>query len=136
VTTIFSTASALDSQSVLLGLGVAIERTVSECVEACREPYPDIMRAFSRGVETRSLAAHQEDSWSCRHATWPALASGLLVSASMDKDQDADLEKGYETIENAYGEDERSLFDTDEDLFEAAYDENEYEYEPEGAFLD
>jgi hypothetical protein len=54
----------------------------------------------------------------------------------MDKDLDADLEKGYETIENAYGEDERSLFDTDDDPFESPYEENEYELEPEGAFLD
>ena len=52
--------------------------------------------------------------------------------------QDADLEKGYETIEDAYYDDDAtSLFDGDDDLFEShAYEETEYEYEPEGAFLD
>lgn len=32
---------------VLLGLGVAVERTVSECVEACWDVYPDFALAFS-----------------------------------------------------------------------------------------
>jgi hypothetical protein len=67
-----------------------------------------------------------------------AARAGIRVAhqCAMDKDLDADLEKGYETIENAYGEDERSLFDTEDDPFESKYEENEYEYEPEGAFLD
>ena len=53
----------------------------------------------------------------------------------MDKTQDADLEKGYETIV----EDDRvAMFDEDDDdLFEShVSEESEYEYEPEGAFLD
>jgi hypothetical protein len=52
----------------------------------------------------------------------------------MDKHQDADLEKGYETIEDE--NEQISLFDTDEDLFASADEESEYEYETEGAFLD
>jgi hypothetical protein len=35
------------SGRVLLGLGVAVERTVSECVEACWDVYPDFTLAFS-----------------------------------------------------------------------------------------
>lgn len=54
----------------------------------------------------------------------------------MDKYQDADLEKGYETIEDPYEDEQSSLFDNDDDPFASAYEENEYEYEPEGAFLD
>jgi hypothetical protein len=52
----------------------------------------------------------------------------------MDKTQDADLEKGLETIE----EDDRARFETDDDeLFESRpYEENELDYEPEGAYLD
>ena len=59
----------------------------------------------------------------------------------MDKTQDADLEKGYETIDDVamYSSDDRAArFDDDEDdLFEAhPYEENELDYEPDGAFLD
>ncbi|MBA3503740.1 MAG: hypothetical protein M4D80_31110 [Myxococcota bacterium] len=59
----------------------------------------------------------------------------------MDKSQDADLEKGYETIEDAsvfIGYDRAPLvFDEDEDdLFTTHEDEREFEDEPEGAFLD
>jgi hypothetical protein len=62
---------------------------------------------------------------------------------AMDKTQDADLEKGYETIEDASvfvddGERAPVVFDGDEDdLFGSHHeDENELDYEPEGAFLD
>ena len=61
----------------------------------------------------------------------------------MDKSQDADLEKGYETIDDVsvFFDDEARApmyFDADEDdLFDSHYEEeNELEYEPEGAFLD
>ncbi len=56
----------------------------------------------------------------------------------MEKYQDADLEKGFETIEDPYFEEElTSLFDTDDDLFDShVSEESEYDYEPEGAFLD
>ena len=63
------------------------------------------------------------------------MASGLLSIMPMDETQDADLEKGYETIEE---EDRVALFDAaDDDLFESqSSEENEFDYEPEGAFLD
>lgn len=61
----------------------------------------------------------------------------------MDKTQDADLEKGYETIEDAslvtfFETEERApLFVDDDDLFGShESEENEFDYEPEGAFLD
>lgn len=60
----------------------------------------------------------------------------------MDKSQDADLEKGYETIDDVsvfFDDEERSpmVFDTDDDdLFASHEDEHEFDYEPDGAFLD
>lgn len=58
----------------------------------------------------------------------------------MDKEQDADLEKGYETVEDVLylDDDERTpLFETDdEDLFDEHAYGDELDYEPEGAFLD
>ena len=60
----------------------------------------------------------------------------------MDKTQDAELEKGFETIEDAamYFDDDHRVarFDDDDDLFDgyASREETEYDYEPEGAFLD
>lgn len=59
----------------------------------------------------------------------------------MDKQQDADLEKGFETIEEAqlYFEDEHAAYfdDRDDDLFdEHVSSEDELDYEPDGAFLD
>jgi hypothetical protein len=57
-----------------------------------------------------------------------------------DKQQDADLEKGYETIEDtqvSLEEDRVPLFETDDDVFdEHVYQESEFDYEPEGSFLD
>ena len=70
------------------------------------------------------------------------MASRLLWFSDMDKSQDADLEKGYETIEDVsvfFDDEARTpLFTDDEDLFDTlGYDENdEFDYEPEGAFLD
>lgn len=56
----------------------------------------------------------------------------------MDKYQDADLEKGYEDIDDAYFDDQgATLFDTGEDPFDSNdAEESEYDYEPAGAFLD
>lgn len=57
----------------------------------------------------------------------------------MDKEQDADLEKGYESIEDAMygGDDERVAFENDDDdLFDERVYGDELDYEPEGAFLD
>ena len=60
---------------------------------------------------------------------------------AMDKSQDADLEKGYETIEDAsvfFDDDDRAPMafdDSEDDLFDT-YEDNEFDYEPEGAFLD
>ena len=61
----------------------------------------------------------------------------------MDKSQDADLEKGYETIDDPsvfFADDDRvpMAFDgDDDDLFGSDdYEESEFDYEPEGAFLD
>ena len=69
------------------------------------------------------------------------MAPGLLVMSAMDKTQDADLEKGYETIEDAsvfFDDDDRApmVFDDSEDDLFDAYEDNEFDYEPEGAFLD
>jgi hypothetical protein len=62
---------------------------------------------------------------------------------AMDKSQDADLEKGYETIEDAsvfFDDDDRApmMFDdSEDDLFDThGSEESEFDYEPEGAFLD
>ena len=58
----------------------------------------------------------------------------------MDKQQDADLEKGRETLEMpVFVEADRApvFEDVDEDLFEEhVSNENDFDYEPEGAFLD
>ena len=67
---------------------------------------------------------------------------GIPVAAvqGMDKEQDADLEKGRELVEDVlyFDEEERApLFDTDdEDLFDEHVYGDELDYEPEGAFLD
>lgn len=57
-----------------------------------------------------------------------------------DKQQDADLEKGYETIEDTrvfFEEDRTPLFESDDDVFEDhVSEESEFDYEPEGSFLD
>lgn len=57
-----------------------------------------------------------------------------------DKQEDADLEKGYETVEDTqlfFEEDRTPLFETDDDVFEdRVHEESEFEYEPEGSFLD
>lgn len=110
------------------GLGVAVVRTVSDRREA---------RSFDGACGCAPPHIRGNPS-SCRAATRLALALTLLVTIAMDKYQDADLEKGYEDIEEAYfDENGGSLFDSEEDLFEShGYEENEYEYEPEGAFLD
>ena len=64
----------------------------------------------------------------------------MLQVPVMDKEQDADLEKGYETVEDVLylDDDERTpLFETDdEDLFDEHVYGDELDYEPEGAFLD
>ena len=71
-----------------------------------------------------------------------AVASRLLIMSPMDKSQDADLEKGYETIEDAsvfFADDDRVpvAFDDDDDLFEMyPGEESEYEFDSDGAFLD
>ena len=59
----------------------------------------------------------------------------------MDKTQDADLEKGYETIEDASlffdDEDRAPMFVDEDDIFDShESEESEFDYEPEGAFLD
>ena len=59
----------------------------------------------------------------------------------MDKYQDADAEKGRETIDEAhvYFEDDRPRYfeDDGDDIFEEhVSSESEYDYEPDGAFLD
>lgn len=69
------------------------------------------------------------------------MALRLLVIGLMDKTQDADLEKGYETIEDAslfFEDDVRApMFVDEDDLFEShETPESEFDYEPEGAFLD
>ena len=83
--------------------------------------------------------AHRHDSGSCGPAAATAVASRLLSNPGMDKEQDADLEKGYETIEDAMyaDDDERVVFETDDDdLFAEHVYGDELDYEPEGAFLD
>jgi hypothetical protein len=53
----------------------------------------------------------------------------------MDKHQDADLEK--RELVDVYFEDDRApLFETDDEFEEHGTEENEFDYEPEGAFLD
>jgi hypothetical protein len=68
------------------------------------------------------------------------VALALLSHTGMDKTQDADLEKGRETIEDAtyfFEEDHAPLFDADDDMFESHHEEeSEFDYEPDGAFLD
>jgi hypothetical protein len=60
----------------------------------------------------------------------------------VDKFQDADLEKGYEVITEDvtqlfFEEDRTPLFETDDDVFEDhVLEESEFDYEPEGSFLD
>jgi len=59
---------------------------------------------------------------------------------AMDKQQDSDLEKGRETIpeiELAFEQDRTPIFEDDEDPFEQhVIEESEFDYEPEGSFLD
>lgn len=67
--------------------------------------------------------------------------SGIAVALEpgMDKEQDADLEKGYGDIEDAmyFDDDERLAFEhDDDDLFDERVSGDELDYEPEGAFLD
>jgi hypothetical protein len=66
------------------------------------------------------------------------VAPQLLEPLPMDKQQDADLEKDRESIEAFFDDDRTPLFDDyDDDIFEEhVSEENEFEYEPEGAFLD
>ena len=59
----------------------------------------------------------------------------------VDKTQDAELEKGFEVMEDTrafFEEDRNPLFETDDDaLFEEhVHEESEFDYEPEGSFLD
>ena len=58
----------------------------------------------------------------------------------MDKQQDADVEKGREAIDEAvyFDEEHPHYFEDDgDDIFEEhVSSENEFDYEPEGAFLD
>lgn len=69
------------------------------------------------------------------------MAPDLLPMSSMDKQQDADLEKGRENTDDVhryFEEDRVQYFEDDgDDIFEEHIgSEHELDYEPEGAFLD
>ena len=68
------------------------------------------------------------------------VAPQLLLMPPMDKHQDAELEKGLEIDEYIYVDDDSraQYFEDDgDDIFEEHVAvENEFDYEPEGAFLD